>query len=227
MKNIVKTPAPGDFTEPLAQAVASLGLALDRAQQQRLLDYLALLGKWNAAYNLTAVRNPREQLVVHLFDCLAILPAMQRWLHPGAVVADIGSGGGLPGVVIAISHPEVEVHTVDAVGKKAAFVTQVRAALGLTNLHAHHARVEALAAGRDLPSADLIVSRAFASLSDFINLTAHLRAPTGRWLAMKGALPTDELAALPSGVQLEESIVLQVPELEAQRHLLVLSANAA
>jgi 16S rRNA (guanine527-N7)-methyltransferase len=227
MKNRINPPVPADFSEPLAHAVATLGLALTSVQQQRLLDYLALLGKWNAAYNLTAVRDPREQLVVHLFDCLAILPAMRRWLHPGAVVADIGSGGGLPGVVIAISHPEVEVHTVDAVGKKAAFVTQVRAALGLTNLHAHHARAETLASGRDLPSADLIVSRAFASLADFIGLTAHLRAPTGRWLAMKGVLPVEELAALPPGVKLEESIALQVPELEAQRHLLVLNTQPA
>jgi len=227
MKNRARTQLPGDFAEPLARATATLGLTLTPAQQQSLLDYLALLGKWNAAYNLTAVRDPREQLVVHLFDCLAILPAMQRWLHPGAVVADIGSGGGLPGVVIAICHPEVEVHTVDAVGKKAAFVTQVRAALGLTNLHAHHARVETLASGRDLPGADLIVSRAFASLADFIGLTAHLRAPAGRWLAMKGVLPADELAALPPGVKLEEAIALQVPELDAQRHLLVLNAEPA
>ncbi len=224
MNKNVLTPDPAEFAEKLAVASAQLGLTLDARQQHALLDYLGLLRKWNAAYNLTAVRDPREQLVLHLFDCLALLPALAPRLAPGAVVVDVGSGGGLPGVVIAIAHPEVQVHTVDAVGKKAAFVTQVRAGLGLSNLHPHHARVEGLLPGRDLPPADVIVSRAFASLADFVSLTAHLRAPGAQWFAMKGVMPDDELQALPAGVRVERALALRVPELEAQRHLLVLSA---
>ncbi len=227
MKHLAAAPTASDFGSDLNRTIQTLGLSIDAAQRQQLLAYLALLGKWNAAYNLTAVRDPREQLVLHLFDCLAILPALAKYWVPGAVVVDVGSGGGLPGAIIAICHPEVQVHTVDAVGKKAAFVTQVRAALGLSNLHAHHARVEALACGRDLPAADLIISRAFASLTDFVRLTAHLRAPHGVWAAMKGLVPTEELAHLPSAVAVDATYPLAVPQLDAQRHLLILSARAA
>lgn len=194
-------------------------------QQSQLLDFLALLGKWNSAYNLTSVRDPHRQLVLHVFDCLAIVPALASRLRDGAVVLDVGSGGGLPGVVLAICAPHVQVHTVDAVGKKAAFVAQVRGVIGLPNLHAHHARVEALCAGRELPPATLIVSRAFSSLREFVALTAHLRAPTGGWAAMKGEAPENEIAQLPAGVHALPTVVLRVPQLDAQRCLVLIEAD--
>jgi len=137
----------------------------------------------------------------------------------------VGSGGGLPGAVIAIVESGAQVHCVDAVSKKAAFVAQLRGELGLSNLHAHHARVEQLSAPADLPRASLIVSRAFASLEDFVNASAHLRAPGGVWAAMKGRLPEDEISALAPSVELVAAITLRVPKLDARRHLLILQAR--
>jgi 16S rRNA (guanine527-N7)-methyltransferase len=227
-----KRAAPGDTgqasdEQALVDAGAALGLALDPDAVGRLVGYCALLRKWNAVYNLTAIRDPASMLVQHLFDCLAIIPPLARdGLADGAIVLDVGSGAGLPGVVIAVVVPGAQVHCVDTVGKKAAFVRQVRAELGLANLHAHHARVEDLATGRDLPAATLIVSRAFASLADFVSLTGHLLAPGGKWAAMKGALPHEELAALPPGVRLAHAIRLEVPRLDARRHLLLLERAA-
>ncbi|GAA4408856.1 16S rRNA (guanine(527)-N(7))-methyltransferase RsmG [Quisquiliibacterium transsilvanicum] len=220
-------PDPAAESRALAHACTELGLTIDELQQRRLLDYCALLRKWNGVYNLTAVRDPGAMLVQHLFDCLAIIPVLrspQDHLADGAVVLDVGSGGGLPGVVLAICLPGIEVHCVDTVGKKAAFVTQVRAELGLANLSAHHARVEELRAPRDLPPATLIVSRAFSSLAQFVGLTAHLRAPQGVWAAMKGQWPADELAALPATVRPGPAYTLRVPQLDAQRHVLLIEA---
>lgn len=216
-------PSPDDG-EALDQALEALGLPLDEPARRQLLDYCALLRKWNAVYNLTAVRDPQAMLVQHLFDCLAIIPALRAGpdrLADGAVVLDVGSGGGLPGVVLAIARPSVQVHCVDTVGKKAAFITQVRAELGLANLHAHHARVETLQAPRDLPPASLIVSRAFSSLAQFVSLTAHLRAGNGAWAAMKGQWPAEEIAGLPAGLQVSATFTLTVPQLDARRHLLL------
>lgn len=213
---------PAQEVGALQAACAALGVDCSDAQQQQLLAYCGLLRKWNAVYNLTAVRDPQAMLVQHLFDCLAILPPLRAHLRDGAVVLDVGSGGGLPGVVLAICHPGIEVHCVDTVGKKAAFITQVRAELGLAGLHAHHARVEDLQAPGDLPPATLIVSRAFSSLVDFVELTRHLRAPDGVWAAMKGQWPADELQALPAGLRLRLSHELRVPQLDAQRHLLLI-----
>ena len=234
------SPDPDFDRRALREAADSLGLALDDAQLAQLLAYLALLRKWNAVYNLTAIRDPGAMLVQHLFDCLAIVPALRGTsalddpaagqrsgpdlLGPGAVVLDVGSGGGLPGVVLAICAPQARVWCVDTVGKKAAFLTQVRAELGLANLHAIHARVEQLQAPRDLPAPTLVVSRAFASLALFVSLTRHLIAPGGTWAAMKGQLPDEELEALPAGVRLSSAITLTVPRLDARRHLLLLGA---
>nr|WP_245591370.1 16S rRNA (guanine(527)-N(7))-methyltransferase RsmG [Derxia gummosa] len=218
---------PG-FAARLDAAAEALGLALSPEQSARLLDYLALLSRWNSAYNLTAVRDPAEQLVLHLFDCLAVVPPLAVRLAEGDTVADIGSGGGLPGVVLAICLPRVTVHTVDAVGKKAAFVTQVKGALGLGNLHAHHSRCETLVPGRDLAPARIVVSRAFASLLDFTSLTAGLLAADGVWAAMKGIDPRDELTELASApVRHLSTERLQVPELDAERHLLWLARAGA
>ena len=219
----------GALERELAAGLAQLHLELPDAAIGKLLDYLALLSKWNAVYNLTAVRDPGAMLVQHLFDCLAVLPPLRSGpdrLAAGAVVLDVGSGGGLPGVVLAVCAPGAQVHCVDTVGKKAAFITQVRAELQLPNLHAHHARVEDLRAGRELPAATLIVSRAFSSLAQFVSLTAHLLAPGGAWAAMKGQWPEDEIAALPAGVRLGATFTLQVPRLDARRHLLMIEPAA-
>jgi 16S rRNA (guanine527-N7)-methyltransferase len=208
----------------LAQALPALGLAIDADVQERLLDYLDLLAKWNAVYNLTAIRDRGQMLVQHLFDCLAIVAPLRTrgLLAPGATVLDVGSGGGLPGALLAILDRSVDVHCVDAVSKKAAFVAQLRADLGVPNLHAHHARVEQLRAPGDLAPATLIVSRAFASLAQFVECSAHLLAPGGTWAAMKGQMPDDEIAALPASVGVVSAIKLDVPGLQARRHLLLL-----
>ena len=216
---------PGQDRDALRAAAADLSLALDDTAQARLLGYLALLRKWNAVYNLTAIRDPQAMLVQHLFDCLAVVPALQPYLVAGGTVVDVGSGGGLPGVVLAVCAPQVTVHCVDTVGKKAAFVTQVRAELGLPNLCAHHARVEELLVPRDLPAACVVVSRAFSSLAQFVALTRHLLAPEGVWAAMKGVMPLDELAMLPADVRMLSAITLAVPRLDAQRHLLLLAPS--
>jgi 16S rRNA (guanine527-N7)-methyltransferase len=232
-------PSPQQAGERLDEALAQLQLEPDAHQRRQLLAHLALLAKWNAVYNLTALRDPDQMLTQHLFDCLAVLPVLRDparagrdHLADGAVVLDVGSGGGLPGVVLAICAPGVQVHCVDAVAKKAAFVRQVRAELGLANLFAHHARVETLrvrASGEagTLPPVTLAISRAFASLADFVRLTQGLLAPDGVWAAMNGAMPDDELRALPAGVELLAAITLGVPQLDARRHLLLLGGRHA
>jgi 16S rRNA (guanine527-N7)-methyltransferase len=202
--------------DALLRGADSLGVALSEAQCEGLLGYLALLQKWNAVYNLTAVRQPAEMLTHHLLDSLAALPPLRRHLADrGARVLDVGSGGGLPGVVFAILEPQLEVTCVDSVGKKATFVRQVRAELKLPNLHAVHARVEDLR----LPPFDVVTSRAFASLADFTRLTRHLLAEQGVWMAMKGRQPDEEIAALPSGLDVFHVEQLHVPGLNAERCL--------
>lgn len=187
----------------------------------RLLAYLALLQRWNRVYNLTAVRDPAEMLSQHLLDCLAVLPALRRHFgsrQPTARLLDVGSGGGLPGVVLAIAEPRWDVTCIDAVSKKASFVRQVAGELALPNLHAVHGRVETLAPGT-ASGFDLIISRAFASLADFTHWTRAALRPDGVWLAMKGRAPDDEVQALPAGVTVFHVEPLHVPELKAQRCL--------
>jgi 16S rRNA (guanine527-N7)-methyltransferase len=192
----------------------ALGLAPSARQLQALADYLALLQRWNQTYNLTAVRDPAAMLSHHLADCLAVLAPLSAQLPQGRVL-DVGSGGGLPGVVLAIMRPELDVTCVDTVGKKAAFIRQVAGQLALPNLHAEHARVEQLR----LSPFDLITSRAFASLADFVSLSQPLLAPHGVWMAMKGKRPSDELAALPAAVAVFHVEPLAVPGLDAERCL--------
>jgi 16S rRNA (guanine527-N7)-methyltransferase len=191
---------------------------LNAADDPRLERYLSLLVKWNAAYNLTAVRDPAQMRAQHLADCLAVIEPLRRQLGGGRPVRvlDVGSGGGLPGVVLAIAEPAWEVTCVDAVGKKAAFIRQVAAEVALPNLHAEHARVELLRA----PLFDVITARAFASLADFTRLTRALLAPGGIWMAMKGRRPDDELAALPPDVTAFHVEPLTVPGLQAERCLI-------
>ena len=188
------------------------------------MDYLALLQRWNKVYNLTSLRDPDEMLSHHLVDCLAVLPALRGWVAGllGSQAAaprllDVGSGGGLPGVLLALLHPGWAVDCVDTVGKKVSFIRQVAADLRLPNLKGLHARVESLPAhaGRY----DVITSRAFASLADFTALSAPLLAVQGVWMAMKGKSPAEELAALPVGVQVFHVEQIQVPDLDAQRCL--------
>lgn len=198
----------------IAEICDAVGVAAKPKQLARLAQYLDLLVRWNATYNLTAVRDPAAMLTQHLADCLAVLPAVLRHGVPGRVL-DAGSGGGLPGVVLAIFLPQAEVSCVDAVAKKAAFIRQVAGILSLDNLHAMHARIEGLKAD----PFDLVTSRAFASLSDFTALTSRQLAPGGVWMAMKGRAPDDEIAALPHEVDVFHVEQLQVPGLNAQRCL--------
>ena len=202
------------MTSDIDPICAALGLAPRPAQSRALLDYLDLLMHWNATYNLTAVRDRTAMLTQHLADCLAVIRPVERVVLQGRVL-DVGSGGGLPGVVLAIMLPGLEVTCVDTVGKKAAFVRQVAGTLGLQNLHAAHARVETLAAA----PFDLITSRAFASLADFTNLSGALLAPGAYWMAMKGKRPDAEIATLPKGIEVFHVERLTVPGLNAERCL--------
>jgi len=201
----------------LRRVADEVSAPLDEAGLDRQLAYLDLLQRWNATYNLTALRDPEQMLVQHLFDCLAVIQPLRRELPPtGCRLLDVGSGGGLPGVVIAALCPAWTVVCVDAVGKKAAFVRQAAVELKLPNLHGEHARVEALKA---VPF-DAIVSRAFAALPDFVRLTQHLLKPQGHWVAMKGKTPSEELGALPPDVEVFHVEQLSVPELKADRCLI-------
>lgn len=212
---------------PLAPALdagaRALGLELAGEQQGRLLAYLDLLGKWNKVYNLTAVRDPDEMLTHHLLDCLAVIAPVQRFTQGRALrLLDVGAGGGLPGAVIAICCPEIDVTCVDAVGKKIAFIQQAAGSLGLPNLRGQHARVEALS-----QTCDLITSRAFATLADFTRWSTVALAEGGAWMAMKGKYPAEEIAALPTSVEVFHVEQLQVPGLEAERHLVWMRRAAA
>jgi 16S rRNA (guanine527-N7)-methyltransferase len=188
------------------------------ANDPRLEAYLGLLAKWNAAYNLTAVRDPAQMRVQHLADCLAGVEPLRRHLggRPARIL-DVGSGGGLPGVVLAIADPTWDVTCVDTVGKKAAFIRQVAGELALPNLHAEHARVEAR---KTAPPFDVITSRAFASLPDFVRLTRPQLTSGGVWMAMKGKRPDNEIDALPPDIEAFHVEPLDVPQLDAQRCLI-------
>ena len=209
----------------LASGIAALGLSVDGPAQQQLLDYMALIQKWNKVYNLTALRDPQEILSHHVLDSLsAIAPLMRETRLFGEAFSflDVGSGGGLPGVVIAICCPNVSVTCVDAVSKKAAFVQQVAASLRLGNLKGVHARVETLAG-----PFDVIGSRAFASLPDFVNWSASALAPNGIWMAMKGKLPEEEIASLPPNAQVFHVEQLHVPGLNAERCMVWVKKSTA
>src|SRR5690606_19753853 len=182
------------------------------------------LQRWNKAYNLTAIRDPEKMLVQHVFDSLAIVPVLRdRWPDRDLRVADMGSGAGLPGIILAICQPDWSVVCVDAVGKKTAFIRQAAGILGLKNVHAEHGRIESM----DSLQADLVISRAFASLSDFVRVAAHHRAPDGVMLAMKGQDPVAERAALETdtGWFVKHTTELRVPEMDAQRCLLELDST--
>ena len=205
--------------EELSTGARQLGVELTEFQHEQLLAYLALLIKWNKAYNLTAVRNPDEMVSRHLLDSLSIVP----YIGTGASWLDVGSGGGMPGIPLAILFPEKQITTLDSNGKKTRFQTQVKLELKLDNLQVIRNRVEAFRPEQPFTG---IVSRAFSSLEDFSNWTRHLGDTHTRWLAMKGLHPTDELVALPADFHLDSEHALAVPGCQGQRHLLILRRTA-
>ena len=212
--------APHPLEAGLRQGLQTLALELGDAQVHTLLAYVDWVAKWNKVYNLTAVRDPQEMLTHHLLDSLAVVAPLQRQLAAvgkaaGATLLDVGSGAGLPGVVVAIACPQVRVSCVDTVAKKALFIQQVAAALRLPNLQGIHARVENLT-----QTFDVVSSRAFASLVDFTAWSRQALAPDGIWLAMKGKVPHDEVQALPPTVQVFHVEHLMVPGLDAERCVL-------
>ncbi|CAN5663989.1 16S rRNA (guanine(527)-N(7))-methyltransferase RsmG [soil metagenome] len=208
----------------IIDAAASMNAMLTSKQGELLVRYLALLAKWNKVYNLTSVRDPDEMLVQHVYDSLAVIAPLARVAPDGDLsVIDVGSGGGLPGVVIAAAVPNARVTCVDAVGKKTSFINQVAAELGLRNLRAEHSRVEAL----KHPPADIVTSRAFSSLRDFVSLTERLLKPQGAWMALKGKIPTQELGDLPPSVHVFHVEQLKVTDLAAERCIVWMRKAAA
>lgn len=212
------------LTAMLADGAKGLSLNLSEAQITRLIDYLALMSKWNSVYNLTAVRDPVQMVTQHLLDSLAAVSAFDGAKN----VLDVGAGGGLPGIVLAIwaaeAQPEMRVSMIDTVHKKTAFLTQVKAELGLTNVSVYTARVEQWEAPQKF---DVITSRAFAELSDFLNWSGHLLAEGGEFIALKGVSPDAEVAHLPAGWKVKEVRALQVPTLQAERHLIFIARAAS
>lgn len=213
--------------QDLRAGLKALQLELGDAQVGQLLDYQDLIGKWTKVYNLTALRDPAEMLTHHLLDSLAAVLPLRRHLQKvglgqGARLLDVGSGAGLPGVVIAICCPEVAVTCVDTVAKKAAFIKQAALALKLPNLSGLHARVETIAT-----PFEVICSRAFASLADFSNWSVGALAPQGVWMALKGKHPAEEIAALPAGAEVFHVEQLQVPGLDAERCIVWMRVKAS
>lgn len=198
----------------LSQGLAELGIDLDVATQQKLLDYLALLEKWNKVHNLTAVRDPSDMVTLHLLDSLSVLPHIKS----GSLL-DVGSGAGLPGIPLSIVRPDLQVTVMDSSHKKASFMRQAKATLGIPNLEVVCGRVEEFHPEHKF---NMVISRAFSDLAEFMRLTAHLCDEGGVWLAMKGVYPFDELAQIKGPTS--EVVPLRVPGLEAQRHLVFLKA---
>jgi 16S rRNA (guanine527-N7)-methyltransferase len=230
-----------NMADRLHAGIATLGLTLPDGAERQLLAYLDLLTKWNRTYNLTAVRNPVDMVTHHLLDSLALLPLLAQKCRPlgaktvglfqeelpagtgalsvlaGQRLVDVGSGAGLPGLILAIACPQLQIASIEASQKKASFQQQAKIELGLTNVSIHCARAEAVS-----DTFDAAISRAFASLADFVRYAGHL---SNRLLAMKGQYPGEEIACLPRGWRLAASHELLVPGLDAQRHLLVLEKD--
>lgn len=213
-RQLPRRPVAATQAPSLAQGLDQLGIELPEAAAAKLVAYGALLEKWNRVYNLTALRERQAVLTHHLLDSLAVLPQLR-----GASLADVGSGGGLPGIPLAIARPAWRVALVEANNKKATFLEQARIELGLTNVSVANERVESW---RPPAPFDVVISRAFSDLAAFVRLTAHLLAPGGTFAAMKGVHPDEELAQLPAGFVLERAIPLTVPGVDGQRHLILL-----
>ena len=206
------------LSKALADGIKDLSLDLDEKQHEQLLDYLALLFKWNSVYNLTSLRDPMQMVTLHLLDSLAAVPSFA-----GAVnVLDVGAGGGLPGIVLAIARPDMKVSLIDTVHKKTAFLKQVKAELELVNVTVYTAKVQELQVEQKF---DVITSRAFADLSDFVNWSGQLLAEGGRFIALKGVAPPDEQERLPAQWKVSKLQPLQVPALNAERHLVFIERS--
>jgi 16S rRNA (guanine527-N7)-methyltransferase len=199
-----------------------MGLALEDSAPSQLLAFLDLLAKWNRTYNLTAIREPERMVTHHLLDALAVLPELPS--TRGLRVLDVGSGGGIPGIPLAIARPDWHVTLVDASHKKMAFCTQAAIELKLRNVTAHAVRVEDLISAAPF---DVVISRAFADLATFANLAARHVAPHGALVAMKGVHPDEELAELPAHIEVRTTPALRVPGLDAARHLILMRVKAA
>ncbi len=200
------------LAQVLASGINELQLDLNQQQQEQLLDYLALLFKWNAVYNLTSVRDPMQMMTHHVLDSLAAVSSFAG----AANILDVGAGGGLPGMVLAIARPDMKVSMIDTVHKKTAFLTQVKAELGLANVTVYTKKVQDLEVATKF---DVITSRAFADLSDFVNWSGHLLAEGGQFIALKGTAPPEEQERLPAQWKVKQLRPLQVPGLQAERHL--------
>ncbi|ACY86356.1 16S rRNA (guanine(527)-N(7))-methyltransferase RsmG [Edwardsiella piscicida] len=206
------------MNKQLDTLLAQAGISLTDQQKQRLLGYVSLLDKWNKAYNLTSVRDPRDMLVRHIMDSIVVNPYLQ-----GQRFIDVGTGPGLPGIPLAIVRPDAHFTLLDSLGKRVRFLRQVQHELHLDNIEPVQSRVEAFVAE---PPFDGVISRAFASLQDMVSWCHHLPAAhRGRFYALKGGVPQDELQNLPAGVSVEQLIRLQVPTLEGERHLVVLKSD--
>ncbi|OHU84769.1 MULTISPECIES: 16S rRNA (guanine(527)-N(7))-methyltransferase RsmG [Pseudoalteromonas] len=203
--------------QQLTSLLAQTELVLSDHQQQQLVQYVELLDKWNKAYNLTSVRDPQEMMVKHIMDSLVVAPHLS-----GKQYIDVGTGPGLPGIVLAIALPDTQFVLLDSLGKRVRFLMQVKHALGLDNVTPVQSRVEEYQPSVKL---DGVLSRAFASLQDMVDWCEHLIDQSGLFLALKGQFPAQELEQLPAGVTLQQDIHLTVPELDAERHLIILSKD--
>jgi 16S rRNA (guanine527-N7)-methyltransferase len=213
MKNFDRQALAQVLGEGIAEMRAGMQLDVSPAQQEQLLDYLALMFKWNSVYNLTSLRDPMQMVTHHLLDSLAAVPAFMGAKN----VLDVGAGGGLPGIVLAVVRPDMKVSMIDTVHKKTAFLTQVKAQLGLAKVTVHTMKVQELEVSDKF---DVITSRAFADLSDFVNWSSHLLAEQGRYIALKGVAPQEERQRLPADWKVTKVEPLQVPRLGAERHLI-------
>ncbi|MEJ6473624.1 16S rRNA (guanine(527)-N(7))-methyltransferase RsmG [Pseudoalteromonas piscicida] len=203
--------------EQLNELLAETSIELSEQQKQQLVDYVQLLDKWNKAYNLTSIRDPKEMMVKHIMDSLVVAPHLT-----GSNYIDVGTGPGLPGMVLAIARPDINFVLLDSLGKRVRFLMQVKHGLGIENVTPVQSRVEEYQPSVKL---DGVLSRAFASLQDMIQWCSHLIDNQGVFLALKGQYPADELEDLPNGVSLSQDISLVVPKLEGERHLIILSKD--
>ncbi len=201
----------------LTSLLAQTDIVLSDKQQQQLVGYVELLDKWNKAYNLTSVRDPKEMMVKHIMDSLVVAPHLT-----GKHYIDVGTGPGLPGIVLAIALPDTQFVLLDSLGKRVRFLMQVKHALGLDNVTPVQSRVEEYQPSVKL---DGVLSRAFASLQDMVQWCSHLIDDSGRFVALKGQFPEQELENLPDGIKFEQDISLEVPKLDAERHLIILSKD--
>ena len=218
-KRKTETVGRNDITEWLKSGAENMKIFLADEMLEKLVDYIYLLHKWNATYNLTALKNPGDMLTHHVLDSLSVVP----FLAESKNILDVGSGGGLPGLVLAIAYPQKNVSMIDVIQKKTAFLNQARIELELDNVTIHTGRVEKLKLNEKF---DAIISRAFSGLPDFVGLSEHLLDRNGRFYAMKGLIPSDEISNLPSGWEVERVEALNVPSLDAQRHLIVIKPES-